>query len=298
MALSIEIRNNEVVLMDAKVSRSKIMINKTHAYHFDETYLDQSGIINRENFALLLNQHLEEQNIKEKKVNLCLNNSSIIYRELFIPKVDEKRIPFLVRSEMMSALNLTPDYIMDYIALEEVVKNEDPMYRVLAVAVLEDAITSYLETMKMADLKVEVIDSATNAIIKMMEFAEISNTTHQFVVADVQNGYLRLYLFDDGIYVLSRNTRISSLSSENKEEVLGEIVENISKMVQFTFTRNNKGISNIIYVGHDELLEQIKELVNTSLEIPGEVFSELLKQQNIEDFQNKHVNALGVLLRK
>lgn len=298
MALSIEIRNKEVVLLDAKVTKNRMTIKNMHSFYFDEDYLDQSGISNRENFSLLLNQHLEEQQIKEKSCTICLNNSSIIYRELFIPRVDEKRIPFLVRSEMMSALNLTPDYIMDYITLEEVEKDGDILYRVLAVAVLEQAIASYIETMKLAGLKINVIDSASNAVIKMMDFADITNTSHQMVVVDVEEGLLRLYLFDEGLYVLSRNIRISELTEDNKEEVISEIIENISKMVQFTYTRNNKGINSMIYVGDDSMLEDVKNSVLETLEIEGEIFSDVLKKLSIEDFENKYVNALGVLLRK
>lgn len=298
MALSIEIRNNEVYLIDSKVTKSKVSIRKTHMFPFDPEYLDQTGIINKENFSLLLNQHLEEQGIKEKSCTICLNNSSIIYRELFIPKVDDKKLHLLVRSEMMSVLNLTPDYIMDFIVLEEVVKDEDPMYRVLAVAVIDKAIESYLETMKMAGLKVDIIDSATNAMIKLLDYAEVTNTSHQLIVADVGNGYVRLYLFDDGLYVLSRNIKLPDIDDSNHESLLVTVEDNISKMVQFSYTRNNKGISNIILVGHDKLLQKLKANVTESLGITSDVFSDLLQQQSIEGFQNTYVNTLGVLLRK
>jgi type IV pilus assembly protein PilM len=298
MALSIEIRNNEVYLIDSKVTKSKVSIRKTHMFPFDPDYLDQTGIINKENFSLLLNQHLEAQEIKEKSCTICLNNSSIIYRELYIPKVDDKKLHLLVRSEMMSVLNLTPDYIMDFIVLEEVVKDEDPMYRVLAVAVIDKAIASYLETMKMAGLKVDIIDSATNAMIKLLDYADVTNTSHQLIVADVGNGYVRLYLFDDGLYVLSRNIKLPDIDDSNHESLLATVEENISKMVQFSYTRNTKGISNIILVGHDNLLQNLKTNVTESLGITCDVFSDLLQQQSIEGFQNTYVNTLGVLLRK
>ncbi|MCD8574923.1 MAG: hypothetical protein LRY28_05465, partial [Erysipelotrichaceae bacterium] len=217
-------------------------------------------------------------------------------REILVPKVDEKRLPFLVRSEMMSALHLTPEYLMDYIPLEEVEKDGNPMYRVLAVAILETAIESYVTAFKKANLKINTLDTASNAVIKMMSEFNVSNTTVQFIVADVQKGQLKLYLFDEGIYVLTRNTRLSVREDEAAE--IDEIVESISKMSQYTFTRNSKGIHTIVYTGQDAILRQVSDSVEQSLNIPGKLFSDIVKNVRNIDIENKHVNAIGVLLRK
>ena len=298
MSLAIEIKNNEIVLVDAKVNKTRIQVKSTHSFEFSESLINQNGIVDTDTFALMLSQQLAHLDKREKSCNVCLNNSSIIYREIFVPKVDEKRLPFLVRSEMMSALHLTPDYLMDYVPLEEVVKDGYPMYRVLAVAILESAITSYLSTFKKADLKVSTLDTATNAIKKMAETFGLTDSDQQFVIADVQKGQLRLYLFDEGVYVLVRNTRLTPLSENNEDQVMDEIAESISKMNQYTFTRNDKGIQNIVYVGIDDLLTTLKDRVNESLAIPGQVFSDIVSNQSSTSLQNKHVNAIGALLRK
>lgn len=273
MGLSIEIRNNEVVFVEAKISKSKAMIRKSGSFQFSETYIDQFGVTDPENFALVLSQNLAEASISERNCNLCLNNTSIIYREIFVPKVDEKRFPFLVRSEMMSALHLTPDYIMDYIALDEVERNGNYMYRVLGVAVTEGAIKSYINAFKKAKLKINIIDSATNAVIKMMSYSDLIATSHQFIVAEIHDGNLRLYLFDDGDYILTRNSRLRAKSSEDKEVFLNEVTDSISKMLQFSFTRNTKGISKIVYFGDDKILDEIRDSVYDSLSLEGERFS-------------------------
>jgi Tfp pilus assembly PilM family ATPase len=298
MSLAIEIKNNEIILVDAKVNKSKVQVRTALSFEFSEGLINQNGIVDTDNFALILSQQLSQFDKKEKSCNVCINNSSIIYREIFVPKVDEKRLPFLVRSEMMSALHLTPDYLMDYIPLEEVVKEGNRMYRVLAVAILESAIASYISAFKKANLKINTLDTATNAIIKLVDTFGISEVEHQFIVADVQKGQLKLYLFDEGVYVLARNTRLSSSLLEDTESAVEEVVESISKMNQYTFTRNDKGIQQIIYVGIDEILGDVKERVEQILNIPGKILSESVKKEGLTDFENKHVNAIGVLLRK
>jgi type IV pilus assembly protein PilM len=298
MSLAIEIKNNEIILVDAKVSKSRIHVRTAHSFEFSESMINQQGIVDIDNFALMLSQQLSQLGKKEKSCNVCLNNSSIIYREIFVPKVDEKRLPFLVRSEMMSALHLTPDYLMDFIPLEEVVRDGNPMYRVLAVAILENAITSYVSAFKKANLKINTLDTATNAIIKLVDNFGFTDTDQQFIVADIHKGQLKLYLFDEGIYVLARNTRLTSSLTEDLDSAVDEIVESISKMNQYTFTRNDKGIHQVIFVGVDEILPDVSLRVEQTLNIPGVVLNESVKKEGLTEFENKHVNAIGVLLRK
>jgi Tfp pilus assembly PilM family ATPase len=298
MGLTIELRNDEIVLVEARLSKSKIVVKKRHTFNFDEEMVNASGVIDLKMFSFALSQQMKQAKIKGQKCVLCLNNTSIMYRELSVPKVDERRIPFLVKTEMMSALNLTNDYIIDFAPIDEVDKDGVKMHRVLAVAVLESAIGSYVNALKRANLKVEAIDSATNAIIKMMNFTNILQDSQQAIVADVQNGILRLYLFDQGVYVLTRNTRISKLTEDNRMQVISEMTDSISKMSQYTYSRKNLGIGNIYYVGKDELLEDLKNSVTDNLEIHGDVFSEVVSRTQIRAFSNKDVNALGALLRK
>ncbi len=297
MALSIELRNDEIILVEAKLNASKIVIKNRHIFSIDEELANPNGIVDPKAFALLLTQQLKEAKIKEKKCVLCLNNSSIIYRELLIPIVDEKRIPFLVKTEMMSALNLTSDYIIDYVPIEDTEKEGVMMHRILAVAVLESAIASYIATFKRANLKIQAIDSATNSVIKMMNFTKVARDTQQTIVADVQNGNLRLFLFDNGVYMFTRNTRISKLTPDNRESIINEMTDSVSKMTQYTYTRKNQGIGGIFYVGTDELLEDLKKNVSTVLEIHGEVLSDIVPRVQIRAFKNKDINALGALLR-
>ena len=302
MAISIEIRNGYVYLVEAKVSKDSITIKRTHSFEYPDSWVDSQGIREVEDFALLLSENLKENGFKDRAVTICVNNPSIVYRELQVPRIDEKRMPFIVRGEMMNALNLTPNYIMDYVVLDEVEGKEEgtPLYRVLAVAMPEEAIESYIELMKKAKLSIKAIDSATNSIIKLVQEAEVI-TEDQVIVADVGNGHLRLYLFEDHKYVLSRNTRLMTLTDDNKEEIVTIVEENINKMIQFSYTRaNSRGVKRIILMGLDELLPSIQKNTFENLIVPCEIFSKphFVELAQGNNFLAKYVNALGALVRK
>jgi Tfp pilus assembly PilM family ATPase len=250
---------------------------------------------------MLFEQKLSEFNINDKKeAYICLNNSSVIYREIITPKIDEKKLTLIVRSEMMDALNLTPNYIMDYITLEEIVDEEgQESYRLLAVAILDSALETYLSLMKELKIKPVVIDTATNSIIKTMSNIPEVEKKDQVIVTEVGNGHLRLYLFDRGMYILSRNIKMISYDELTKAEYLSTIEDNISKMIQFSFTRGIKsGIEQIYLIGKDDLLEEIQHIVTTNLLVECSVMEQPEFVDGTCPFLTQYVNVLGTMLRK
>jgi type IV pilus assembly protein PilM len=301
MALSLEIRSGFVYLVESK-SKSKsgpINISKTLFFEFPDSWIDNQGIREIEEFGTLLAEHLTKNNIKEKDCVLCINNASIIYRELMIPKIDDKKTPFIVRSEMMNALNLTPDYIMDFIVLEEIKKEEETtQLRVLAVAMLESAIESYLKAFKKAKRNVVAIDSATNAIIKLANESKVFTDDDPVILVDIGNAYLRLYLFENGMYVLSRNARLVSYSEGDKESVIPIVEDNINKMIQFSYTRSKKAIKKIVLMGMDEILPDIQKVLFDSLFVPCDIIQMPSTFISSVGYQTKYVNAFGALIRK
>ena len=301
MALSLEIRSGFVYLVESK-SKSKtgpVNISKTLFFEFPDSWIDNQGIREIDEFGSLLNEHLTKNNIKDKDCILCINNATIIYRELLVPKIDDKKTPFIVRSEMMNALNLTPDYIMDFIVLEEIRKEDEAsQLRVLAVAMLESAIESYLQAFKKAKRNVVAIDSATNAIIKLANEAKVFTDDDPVILVDVGNNYLRLYLFENGMYVLSRNARLVSYSEGDNDSVIPIVEDNINKMIQFSYTRSKNANKKIVLMGVHEILPDIQKVLFDSLFVPCDIIQMPSTFISTVGFQAKYVNAFGALIRK
>jgi len=299
MTLSIEIGRNCAYLVEASVSKSKIVIKKTHYFDFPEEWITDKGIINIDEFSELLNTNLKENGFKTKKTDICINNSSIIYRELLVPQIDEKRLPLLIRSEMISVLNLTPNYIMDYRILEEINDNDKSMIRVLAVAILDIALESYISCAKACKLKVEVIDSATNAILKLVDGLNIFSDNQQLILADVTYNHLRLYLFENGKYALSRNNRLMNYTENTEKEFIDAVIENINKMIQFSYTRDNgSNAKKVVLSGIDELLITIQKRISEELAIPCEIITMPNYIESNVKYENRYINAIGSLIRK
>lgn len=303
MALGIEFKNGSINLVEAKIKKNLITCKGAYSFTFDGNWIDQQGIneADFDNLVLMFEQKLNEFGIKDKQEGyVCLNNNSIIYREIITPKIDEKKLGFIVRSEMMDTLNLTPDYIMDFIILEEIQDdNGRDAFRLLAVAVLERALETYIELLRTLKIKPIVIDSATNSIIKTVSTYEEMNTLDQVLISEVGDSHLRLYLFDRGEYILSRNVRMSAYSELTKEEYLETIEDNISKMIQFSYTRGIKnGIDKIYLIGQDSVLDELRKRVNDNLLVLCEILPQPFFVDGDCEYQTQFTNIFGTMLRK
>lgn len=297
MLLSLEVRSNHIYVVEAKGTKPGLRITKTHDFTFPENWVNEQGVVEPEQFAALIKKELADQGFKAKTATLVLNNSSLISRELLVPKTDPKRMPLLVRNEMIASLNLPHDYIMDHIELENVVREGENYVRVLAVATPKTVLNSFVETFAAAKLKLKVVDAASNALIKWANFCKMTAKDEQIIVADVGTGALRCYLFDHHTYVLSRNTKHAELTDQNIDDVLETIVENLNKMVQFTYSRDNtRELDRIVLTGHEGLLTDLLEEVPHTITVPCVIAS--VEESLINLYSNSYVNAYGALIRK
>lgn len=300
MPVAIEFKSDTINIVEARSRSGGFDLRQVKTISFPEDWLDAQGIREMEDFYLLLTQTIEDAEIKTKDTILCINNSSVIYRELVVPSIEDKKLSMIVRSEMMDVLNLTPDYIMDYVVLEEFVdENGAPMIRMLAVACLSSVLSSYIMLMKRLKLKLTCIDSATNAVLKLVSEVPDLKSLEQMILVDVGNGHLRLYLFEQGKYVLSRNAKLVHLMDSSRAEIINVIEDNINKMIQFSYTRGNKsGIKKIVLAGKDELLADLKSKVLEDLLVPCEVLPRPSFIGGDIEFETRYINVLGSLIRK
>lgn len=300
MPVAIEFKSDTINIVEARSKSGGFDLRQVKSLSFPEEWLDTQGIRETDDFYLLLTQAIDDAEIKTKDTVLCINNSSIIYRELVVPNIDSKKLAMIVRSEMMDVLNLTPDYIMDYVVLEEFVDEQGAsMIRLLAVACLSAVLASYIALMKRLKLKLTCIDSATNAVLKLVSEIPDLKSLEQMILVDVGNGHLRLYLFELGKYVLSRNAKLVHLKESSRSEIINVIEDNINKMIQFSYTRGNKsGIKKIVLAGRDELLDELKSKVLEDLLVPCEILPRPGFIGGDVEFETRFINALGSLIRK
>jgi type IV pilus assembly protein PilM len=299
MPLSIEIRTKQLQVVQTTVTKNRIHYKNTFSVDLEEGWVDAKGIVNQVAVVFALSQALESRGIKEKKTTLCINNHSVIYRELLIPKVEDKRIPFIVRSEMIASLDLTTDHIVDFIILEEVTVGHKINLRVLAVAIAQRALSSYVDLCMKIGLRPDAIDTATSSVIKLVEKSDLSRDGEPIIVADVEKDVMRLYLFEHKKYILIRNTKISEIEEGKKADWISDIEDNINKMLQYQFTReSHTGVSKIFFYGNHPLISEIQASVKENLSVETSLYPKPDFLSGGEESYLPYLNAIGAALRK
>jgi len=201
---------------------------------------------------------------------------------------------------MMEVLNLTPEYIMDYVVLEEVADEEGAAkVRLLAVASLSKAIASYIEVAKKMKLKLIGIDTSTNAVLKFVEASRELTSKDQMILVDIGNTHLRLYLFENGKYVLSRNAKLLPTGASGDYDVSIIVEDHINKMIQFSYTRINKdGEKIVVLAGNRDLVNNLKARVEEDLLVKCDVLMRPDFLKGTADFSSEYINVIGSLIRK
>ncbi len=299
MPLSIEIRARQLQVVQTTVTKSRVHYKNTFSVDLEEGWVDSKGIVNQAAIVLALNQVLESKGIKESKCTLCINNHSVIYRELMIPKIEDKRIPFVVKSEMIAALDLTTDHIVDFIILEEITVAHKTTLRVLAVAIAQGALGSYVDFCLKLGTKPDAIDTAISSVIKLVEKSDLCKEGEPTIIADVENDVMRLYLFENKKYILIRNTKLSEVDEDKKTEWISDIEDSINKMMQYQFTReSHTGIEKIFFFGSHPLLTEIQETVKANLLIETSLYPKPDFLSRGEESYLPYLNAIGAALRR
>lgn len=299
MPLSIEIRLKEIHVVQTDVTKNRIHYKNTLSIELEDGWVDAKGIVDVAAVAFALKKALDDNGIKEKKCTLCINNPSVIYRELTIPKVDDKRVAFVVRSEMIASLNLTHDYIIDFIILEETTEAHKTHVRILAVAMAEKALATYIELCTKINLKIDVVETASSSIIRLVEKSGVCDDNHPTIVADIESDIMKIYLFENNTYILIRNTKLNDVNQNNKAEWIGEVEDNINKMMQFQFTRSShQGVKRVLLFGNHPLIPEIRNAVEESLSVETLLYPKPDFLSGREESYLPYLNPIGAALRK
>lgn len=300
MPIVFEFKNDMVNIVEARSKSNVFDIKKSCSISIPEEWIDSQGIKEMDDLYLLLSSTLDMERFKTNEAVICINNPSVIYREIIVPNIETKKMALIVRSEMMDVLNLTPDYIMDFVVIDEFEEEDGTKKaRLLAVASLSSAIETYIELMKKLKLKLTCIDTSTNSIIKLVDSSPELKAIEQLIFVDSGKKHLRSYLFEHGKYILTRNAKISPMNEVTDEEALNIIEDNINKMIQFSFTRDNKsGEKKIVLVGRDSILEELKTKVLNDLLVPCDILDKPSFVNTVDVFETCYINAISALIRK
>jgi len=269
--LIVEIRDNSLALFDIEIRTKKNILKKFIEIEISDNW--KNFISNKKNIDELADL-FRDYSFVEAKVELCMNISAIIYRDLTVPKTSPKFLTSLIRNELVNSLNLTPEYLIDYAIIGEVEKDEISYHKVLVSAIQESVLREYLIVFMQLNLKVDRVSVGLSSLIRYLEVTTVIEKDKSLLAVDIGAQSIRQFLFVDGQYSYFRNTKLISDTVTNTAPTSAEYAKQIEKMFQFAFAQGHKQEINLVLLFGNQLLidelstylNEVKEITTTQLD--------------------------------
>ncbi|MCL2069067.1 MAG: hypothetical protein FWH00_04125 [Oscillospiraceae bacterium] len=170
---------------------------------------------------------------------LIVDGSSILHKRIAAPRLNAKQYYRLVRDEFADAAASGVELAYDYRLTASGIH---------AYAVDKLQIESYISTFGAAGIKLSSIRLGLEAMIEYVaSHPALKNET--FVINAIDGVTMLSMLFENGVNVFVSRTR---LYSEDQEQLVQDIIRNISGLIQFTQSEKLSEITTSYYLGVDE----------------------------------------------
>ena len=171
-AIALDIGNNSIKIVSARFEKKRISIDNLIDIPTPQGAVRDGKILDSNVVSDVIEYALKENKINIKDVIFTTDSTSIINRELTIPKVTDEEIETVVRYEIQQFLPIDlNEYILEYTILEEI-KNEldgKEQYRVNVISFPDRIAREYYELFSdESDIKPYALDIYHNSLKKLI----------------------------------------------------------------------------------------------------------------------------------
>lgn len=284
--ISIDFGSSEIKVVEGQATKTNINISKSESLQLPKDVYSDGKILNENKLIHIFRDFLQINNFKmDLKAYGVVNSSSIITREVNIPKVDEDEISSLIQFQIEEFLPINPeDYVIDYLLLERE-KIEDDKMRILLIAIPKGIVLSHLNLMKEVGLEPVALDFQGNAIGKLLSFNENINDGYKIkdnTIVSIDLGYTKteVTISINGNIEVSRAINTGAVNIyEAMSDLLGYTEDEIQAQM-----KDIKDISEINDINEDNKLEA---LFKSTLEDLMENINKVVKYYDSREFGNR-----------
>lgn len=277
MKVSVCIQNNSIKLLFGNPTRRGLDVEEWHSVPIDDDAVVGGVIVNESPVRTALSQIRGKCGAAFNNINLVINGSGVLVKQINAPNLPEKKLIKLVENEFVDMLESRDELIYDYALLG---KNADSL-SLLGSAVEKSFVGSYISLFSELGIKLASIDIALNSLIRLAECARISKQTCIMTVFDASTLYT--VLFVDGGFRFFNHTRL--FQERGTLESSQEVARQISSIIQFNASEKTGREISHVYLGGLEKSERegaaaadgtanvpLAEFIKTNLEVEAAEF--------------------------
>lgn len=208
--ISIDIGTRYIKIVIGKEKKGSIIIKNTFRLDTPTNSIKDGNILDLKSIKSLISRKIQEEKVKAKRAIVTVQSSSVIKRELVLPKVKEEELNSIVNIEIEQYLPIMlSDYLIDYKVLEEFEEDNVKKVRILVVIAPKALVERYLKLIKELNLKPYVLDVNSNVISKLFSSDMLINSENYsfdktVAVIDLGSEQINVNIISKGILSFSR----------------------------------------------------------------------------------------------
>lgn len=298
--LSIDITDRQIKLVRGTSQGSKIKIDEVDFREIEKGLVSNGYIADVPLVAAEIIDMINTRSIKEKDTIVSISSSSILYKELMLPKPKKLSNTAAIEAMIGSNMGISGDYNISYTIVGETVdENKNPLIKVLATACPQRLVGGYVKLFTHMGLSLKAVNISNNAISRLIQNTPKMSGYMPLLLVQIDKEFLNINLYEDNVLSFSRYFKIDPADYNNAEDYVNQaIYDNLFRMFQFFQSRKDmKPIKEMMFYGE---IGDFIALTNTvsGFSVPCHILSAPTTIASRADFEfTVYANAIGALYK-
>lgn len=298
--LSIDITDRQIKLVRGSAQGNKIKIDEVDFREIEKGLVSNGYIADVPLVAAEIIDMVNTRAIKEKDTIVSISSSSILYKELMLPKPRKLSNTAAIEAMIGSNMGISGDYNISYTIVGETVdENKNPLIKVLATACPQRLVGGYVKLFTHMGLALKAVNISNNAISRLIQNTPKMSGYMPLLLVQIDKEFLNINLYEDNVLSFSRYFKIDPADYNNAEDYVNQaIYDNLFRMFQFFQSRKDmKPIKEMMFYGE---IGDFIALTNTvsGFSVPCHILSAPTTIASRADFEfTVYANAIGALYK-
>ena len=298
--LSIDITDRQIKLVRGSAQGNKIKIDEVDFREIEKGLVSNGYIADVPLVAAEIIDMINTRAIKEKDTIVSISSSSILYKELMLPKPRKLSNTAAIEAMIGSNMGISGDYNISYTIVGETVdENKNPLIKVLATACPQRLVGGYVKLFTHLGLALKAVNISNNAISRLIQNTPKMSGYMPLLLVQIDKEFLNINLYEDNVLSFSRYFKIDPADYNNAEDYVNQaIYDNLFRMFQFFQSRKDmKPIKEMMFYGE---IGDFIALTNTvsGFSVPCHILSAPTTIASSADFEfTVYANAIGALYK-
>lgn len=296
--LSIDITDRQVKLVRGAPNGSKIKIDEVDFRDMTVGMISNGYISDVPMVAAEIIDIIKTRNIKEKDAIVSISSSSILYKELLLPKPKKLSNTAAIEAMIASNMGITNEYNISYTIVGQTIdENKNALIKVLATACPQRLVDGYVRLFTHLGLTLKAVNISNNSISRLITNTPKMASYMPLLLVQIDKEFLNINLYEDNTLSFSRFFKIDAADYNNAPDYINQAVyDNLFRMFQFFQSRkDSKPIKEIMFYGE---IGDFISLTNaiSSFNISAHILSTPTNIASRADFDfTKFANAIGAI---